>query len=186
MKSYDNIEKLINDHLDELNQAEPPAGHFERFESRLKAEKKVKKINWSLVGKVAATVVFAFLAVNQARMWFTPKEKAPVTLASISPEYAEVEFFYTSSIQNGIESWQKLTDSGIISETENEIMQQELKEFERRYEEIQNEFQANPNDERVIHAMLTYYQAKLNVITMIVNKLQDVKQQKTISHETEV
>lgn len=186
MKPQDNIEKLIIDHLEELNQAEPPAGHFERFEARLAAQNKVKKFNWMMVGRIAAAVVFVFLAVNQARIWFTPDKKAPVTLASISPEYAEIEFFYTSSIQSGIESWNQLAGSGIISEAENKLMQDELKEFERRFEEIQKEFSANPYDERVINAMLGYYQAKLNVITMIVNKLQEVKQQKTISHETEI
>jgi len=65
-------------------------------------------------------------------------------------------------------------------------MMQEFKEFERRFEEIQKEFEANPYDERVINAMLGYYQAKLNVINMIVSKLQEVKQQKNISHETEI
>jgi len=65
-------------------------------------------------------------------------------------------------------------------------MQQEFAEFERRYEEIRKEFEANPYDELVINALLGYYKAKLGVIEMIVSKLQEVKNQKNISHETEV
>jgi hypothetical protein len=186
MKPDDYIEKLIIDNMDELNSEEPPAGHFERFSDRLHAKSKVRTFNWQMVWKVAAVVVFVFLAVNQVRMWITPQQKETVSLAGISPEYAEVEFFYTSSIQSGIDTWNSLAATGVMSETENELMQQEFKEFERRFEEIQKEFEANPYDERVINAMLEYYQAKLSVINMIVNKLQEVKQQKIISHETEI
>ena len=186
MKPEDYIERLIIDNMDELNNEEPPSGHFERFSDRLQAERKIRSFNWQMVWKVAAVVVFVFLAVNQVRMWITPQQKETVSLAGISPEFAEVEFYYTSSIQSGIDTWNSLAASGVMSETENELMQQEFKEFERRFEDIQKEFEANPYDERVINAMLGYYQAKLNVINMIVSKLQEVKQQKNISHETEI
>lgn len=186
MKPEDYIEKLVLDNLDELNDQEPPEGHFERFETRLKEEGKVKAFSWNRVWRVAASVVFVLLAVNQGRIWLTPGEEDPISLANISPEYAEVEYFYTSSIQNGINTWNNLAAGGIVSEEENRIMQQELKDFEVRFDEIQKELEANPYDERVIQAMLEYYQAKLNVITLIVNKLQEVQQQKMIRYEKEI
>lgn len=180
------IEKYIRENAGEMNLQEPPGGHFERFEARLGLESRRRTINWQTVWRVAAAVVFVFLAVNQTRIWLLPEQGSQVTLASISPDYAEVEYFYTSSIQSGIDSWNSLASSGIVSEDENKVMQQEFREFERRYEDIQKELEANPHDERVINAMLEYYQAKLNVINMIVNKLMEVKQQKNISHEKEV
>jgi hypothetical protein len=180
------IDKMIIEHLDEMNLQEPADGHFERFEARLQPEIRRRTIRWNQVWRVAAAVVFIFLAVNQTRIWLYPQEKSAVTLAAISPEYAEIEYFYTSSIQNGIDSWNSLAATGLVSAEENQIMQQEFSEFERRYKEIQKELEANPYDERVINAMLEYYQAKLNVITMIVEKLMEVKQQKNISHEKEV
>lgn len=186
MNKEDYIEKMMIQHSDELNNQEPPEGHFERFGARLREEDKLRLLNWQTVWKVAASIVFLFLAVNQGRMWLTPAEPQPVTLASVSPEYAEAEYFYTRSIQTGIDSWNSLAASGIVSDEENIIMQEEFKEFERRFEEIQRELEANPYDDRVIQAMLEHYQAKLNVINMIVNKLMEIKQQKMISHETEV
>ncbi|HAX95889.1 MAG TPA: hypothetical protein DCY35_05130 [Prolixibacteraceae bacterium] len=186
MKQKDYIEKLVLDNLNELNDQEPPEGHFERFEARLKEEGKIQAFSWNRVWRVAAAVVFVLLAVNQARIWLEPEEATFTSLANISPEYAEVEYFYTSSIQQGINSWNDLAAGGIVSEEENRIMQQELKDFEVRFEEIQQEFEANPHDERVIQAMLEYYQAKLNVITLIVSKLQEVQQQKMIRYEKEI
>jgi hypothetical protein len=182
----DDLEKKILDNLDDINSFEPTAGHFLRFEEKLKSNPKVMHFNWQAVWKVAAAVVFIFLAVNQARLWFIPNEKTPATLAGISPEYAEIEYFYTSSIRSGMQAWENLADSGLVSEEENQMMQQEFREFEKKFEEIQAEFEANPYDERVINALLEHYQAKLNVINMIISKLQEVKQQKSISHETEV
>ena len=56
------------------------------------------------------------------------------------------------------------------------MMNAELSEFEEMYKTLQSDLASNPNDERVINAMLEYYQAKLSVINMIVNKLEEVKQ----------
>jgi len=186
MKNKDYIENLLTSRLEELNSEEPPAGHFDRFESRLMAENRIKVFSRQKVWQIAAAVVFVLLAGNQVRLWMAPEEKPVVSLAGISPEYAEVEYFYTRSIQEGIETWNEMAHTGLVPAEENQIIQMEFKEFERRFEEIQKEFEAYPHDERVIQAMLEYYQAKLNVITMIVNKLYEVNQQKESSHETKL
>ncbi|WP_167606575.1 hypothetical protein [Maribellus sediminis] len=193
MKEKDYIEELIANNLDALNDNEPFEGHFERFEAKLKAKNRTRKVSLNLVLKVAAVVVFAFLATNQAFIYFSPdsqglilnanKSKA-VTLASVSPEYQEVEFYYTTSINTGLEQWNALSAEGMITEDEEAMMQDELKEFERLYKNLQSDLAANPNDERVINAMLEFYQTKLSLITMIVNKLEEVKQQKNNHNES--
>ena len=145
--------------------------------------------------KIAAAVVFALLAVNQAYLYFSPGKQPSVfssfssdkiTLASVSPEYKEVEFYYTNSINVGLSQWNTLKNEGLISEEEEEMMQSEIAEFEAIYKNLQKDLAANPNDERVINAMLGYYQAKLSVINMIVEKLKEVKQQNNKSHETTI
>lgn len=186
MKDQDYIENLITGKIGELDNAEPPEGHFERFRDRLESENKAKTFNWRIVWKVAATVVFIFLAVNQVRIWMAPKEIQQASLTGISPEYAEVEFYYTHAINSGIENLNYLTDAGLISLAENKMIHQEFREFETRFASLQQEFNANPDDERVINAMIEYYQAKLNVINLIVNKLQEVKQKNNESHETKI
>jgi hypothetical protein len=186
MDEKDYIEKIITENLDGLNNMEPPDGHFDRFQQRLKEESKIKSLRWNTVLKVAAAVVFVFLAVNQTRLWLTPVNDKPVTLGSISPEYAEVEFYYTNSIHTGLENLNLLANDGVISKEENEMMQQEFSGFESRYKALQKELKAHPDDERVINAMIEYYQNKLNIITMILNKLQEVKQKNNKNHETEI
>ena len=191
MKAKDNIEELILNNLKELNDNEPMDGHFERFQAKLNKQNKTRKITFGLVWKVAAAVVFVLLAVNQANIYFSPGKQAKdsvvsnneFSLAAVSPEYKEVEFYYTNAINMGMDQWNNLKSDGFISETEQETMNTELVEFEERFKTLQTDLAANPGDERVINAMLEYYQAKLEIINMIVNKLQEVKQLKDSSGE---
>jgi len=194
MKTRDNIEEIILNNLKDLNDFEPMDGHFERFQAKLNKQNKRKLITFSLVWKVAAAVVFVLLAVNQANIYFSPNKlsenlainNTDFSLASVSPEYKEVEFYYTNAISVGLNQWNTLKDDGFISETEQDLMNTELTEFEERFKNLQTDLAANPNDERVINAMLEYYQAKLEIINMIVNKLQEVKQQKNRQHENNI
>jgi len=194
MKTKDNIEELILKNLETLNNFEPADGHFERFQAKLNAEGKRKRFNFTLVWKVAAAVVFVLLATNQAYIYFSSDKNGvfvnesnePITLASVSEEYGEVEYFYTSAINQGLNQWNALAADGFISETEQQVMNTELADFEERYKSLQHDLAANPNDERVINAMIEYYKAKLEIIDMIVNKLQEVKQQKNNNHENNI
>jgi len=194
MKEKDYIEEMILKNLETLNDNEPMEGHFARFEEKLKAQHKVK-LNWKSVLKIAAVVVFVMLAANQVSIYFSPETKgiaglimdkpdnSDISLASLSPEYKEVEFYYTTSINTGLNQWNELSKAGMISEDEQAMMDDELKDFENMYKNLQNDLAANPNDERVINAMLEFYHVKLSVITMIVNKLEEVKQQKNNHNE---
>ena len=194
MKAKDNIEELILNNLEGLNENEPMDGHFERFEAKLKTQHKKRKITFNVVWKVAAAVIFVFLATNQAFIYFSPNQQSPfynsrnnneVTLASVSTEYEEVEFYFTNAINVGLNQWNSLNDDGFISDEEQKMMDDELAEFEDRFKTLQTDLAANPKDERVVNAMLEYYQTKLSVINMIVNKLEEVKQ-KNSNHETNI
>ncbi|MFV0591231.1 MAG: hypothetical protein ACK5M7_07595 [Draconibacterium sp.] len=192
MKEKDYIEELIFQNLENLNDNEPMEGHFERFDEKLKKQNRKNKFNWSVVWKIAAAVVFVLLISNQAFLYFSPnqqglilhsREKSEITLASLSPEYKETEFYYKTSIRAGLNQWEELTKEGYVSGDEQNLMNDELSDFETRYKNLQKDLAANPNDERVINAMLEYYQVKLDVINMIVNKLEEVKQQKNTHYE---
>lgn len=192
MENKDYIEEIILKNLKELNDTEPMEGHFARFEEKLKQQDKKSRFSFNMVWKVAAVAVFVFLAVNQSFIYFSNDNRGifqnnnvpqGITLASVSAEYEEVEFYYTSSINSGLNQWGKLAEQGYISEEEQAMMSDELNDFEGLYKNLQKDLEANPNDERVINAMLEYYQAKLSVINMIVNKLEDVKQQKNSNNE---
>lgn len=196
MSEKDYIEKLIHDNLEELNENEPLEGHFDRFRDKLQKSKKNKVISLNAILKVAAAVVFILLAVNQALIYFSPERSLQteqtgydtqnMTLSSVSAEYEEVEFYFNNAINTGMSQWEKMVQEGLISAEEQKMMDHELSEFEGVYEKLQNDLTSNPNDERVINAMLDYYQTKLSVINMIIKKLEEVKQKRNTNHEIEM
>ena len=111
MKAKDNIEEIILNNLKDLNDLEPRDGHFDRFQAKLDAKHKTKRITFNVVWKVAAAVVFVLLAVNQGRIYFAPEKEnlaennAEFSLSSVSPEYGEVEFYFTNAISHGLTQW---------------------------------------------------------------------------------
>jgi len=183
----DELERLILNNCDSIQNDEPLEGHFERFQARLhKSEKPARKINFQFILKIAAVVVFALLVVNQTRIWLKPEKEQTLSLGSISPEYREVEFYYTNAIQVEMKQVEKFRNDGLITEAEKQAIEKEQAEFDQMYQKLLTYLQANPNDERVINAMLEYYQSRMNVISLIISKLKEAKQQKNEQNEINI
>ena len=174
----DHIEDLILGNLDKFEENEPLEGHFERFEAKLVKQQNKKIFTLRNIGRLAAAAIFAFLVINQALIYFGPRDKEITSLGAISSEYSEVELYYTSEIQSGLSQWDDFYKAGILSDKDNSVMESELKEFDTMMAKLQEELKANPNDERIINAMLEHYQTKLNLINLIINNLQEVKTKK--------
>lgn len=186
----DVLEKIIRENRNKLEE-DAPLGHFERFEAKLnKQHRKPFRTDRKFILQLAASLVFVLLLGNQLRMYFAPDHTSQpteiATLSSVSDEYSEVEFYFTSAINQGMSEWNKLIKDGYISEANQKMMTNEIKEFDRMEKQLQKELQANPDDERVIQAMLEYYQARLSVTTLIIDKLKEVKHQKITQNETEI
>ena len=181
----DLLERAIRDNK-EVFEEEPLNGHFDRFDAKLdKMHKKQKTMGWKTYLQIVASVLLVALIVNQVQSYLG-NEQEPLSLSQISPEYSEVEFYFIASIENNILAWNKLVSEGFISGEEQEMMNTEMEEFDQMYKELQAELQANPDDKRVVNAMLRYYHTKLSVTTLIIEELEKVKQQKLIKHETEI
>ena len=56
----------------------------------------------------------------------------------------------------------------IITPEQKDMLISELKSMDSVYVSLQKELKANPNDERIISAMIEHYQTKLEVMTYIV------------------
>ena len=99
----------------------------------------------------------------------------------MSPQYNEVEQYYVNQV-NLVEDEIK----GIqINENpeQKDMLMKELKDMDTMYEELQKDLKANPNDERVINAMIEHYQRKVEVMNYILTQLKDVKNDNQINEE---
>ena len=69
-----------------------------------------------------------------------------------------------------------MANEGIGLATEIVQIKHELSEMDSLFLNLQQEYKANPNDERIINAMIEYYQTKLDIVNTIKTDLENVKQ----------
>lgn len=181
LEEKDNIEKLISENRDLFQNETMPSGHIKRFESKLNKKNKTFFIPLS-PWLAAAAVILVVLLIPLLRESKTEESKG--VLSQVSDQYTEVEYYFTSSINNSIGQLDALINSGIGSENDRLMVQEEMLELEERHQQLLLDLKVAPDDERVIDAMIEVYRKKLELINAILNELQEVKKRKEQTYET--
>jgi len=65
------------------------------------------------------------------------------------------------------------------------LLMKEMSGMDSTYVSLQKELKANPNDERIINAMIEHYQTKLEVMSYIVNQLKTIRNENQNKKENE-
>jgi hypothetical protein len=179
----DKLDKLFNEQREAFDE-EPPEGHFQRFEARLDQYHTKKggfAVAWPFL-KVASVVIILLLSANLI-IHFLPGKAAKNQPLFANSELNETARFYTARINSGMSSLKQMAAQGIGSEQELKQVNKEMAEMDSLYSDLQKEYSKNPNDERVINAMIEYYQTKLNIINTIKSDLDHAKTIKNKKHE---
>jgi hypothetical protein len=171
-----NIEDIIRNNKDFFEEAEPSTGHFERFNRKLENRFQVNTIKRSIVPYLLRAAVVTLL-VTLSSLWtwdhFIRSGSSRMTLGQVSPQYKEVENYYVHQV-NLMESEIVNVDLKNNPEQKN-LLLKEMKSMDSTYVSLQKELKANPNDERIINAMIEHYQTKLEVMSYIVNQLKIIR-----------
>jgi len=171
-----NIEDIIRSNKDFFEDAEPSAGHLERFNRKLEKRFQVTSIQRSIVPYLLkAAVVTLLITLSSLWTWdhFIRTGSSRMTLGQVSPQYKEVENYYVHQVN--------LMEGEIVNVDLNNnpaqkaLLLKEMKGMDSTYVSLQKELKANPNDERIINAMIEHYQTKLEVMSYIVNQLKTIR-----------
>ena len=139
----------------------------------------------SLMLKVAAILILVVLSslwIIEKTGIITGKKQQPViTLKEVSPEYAEIEIYYTSAINNKLDELDKSSSNG--KELRVELMNKEFRELDSLYRSLHAELKVKQFDERIIDAMINYYRTKLEILNKIIEQVNYVKQLKNNEDE---
>ena len=179
-----NIEKLIRENRDHFESYEPSDGHFERFTARLEARcaaapKKVSVLPYLL----RAAAVAILVTLSSLWTWehvLSPKSKM-MTLGEVSPEYHNVEQYYVQQVN--------LMEDEIIAinidddPRQKDMLLRELENMDVMYEELKKDLKSNPDDERVINAMIEHYQKKVDVMNYILSQLKEINSENQVNNE---
>lgn len=179
----DKLEKFFDENMESFEE-EPLKDHFSRFEARLDhfhSGKKRTLKGWQFL-KIASVLIIVLLSADLA-IHLLPAKTLKNKLLYENTELNETANFYNTRINSGMSQLDQLAEQGIGSKQELLQVKKEMDELDKLYQDLQNEYSKNPNDERVINAMIEYYQTKLNIINRIKSDLENVKILKNKNHE---
>lgn len=169
-----NIEDIIRENKDFFD-AEPSDGHLERFNTMLELRFRKEAPKRSIVPYLLRAAVVTLL-VTLSSLWTWDNFLSPgskrMTLGDISPEYREVENYYVHQV-NMMEG--ELTNIELSSPEQKEMLVKEMKSMDSVYVSLQKELKANPNDQRIINAMIEHYQTKVDVMNYIISQLKSIR-----------
>ena len=179
------LDKIIHENRQSFDSYEPSEGHFERFEQKLaEFNKKKKSFTLGYVLKAAAVTILVVLSGLWVYDNIGVKTSEGIALSEISPEYGEVEMYYTHLVN---EKYREINQFQFLDSTQKVMLVHELSEMDSIYENLKQDLTTNPNDERVINAMIQHYQLKVEVMNQILSQLQhaqEINKQKSENHES--
>jgi hypothetical protein len=171
-----NIEDIIRGNKNYFEGAEPSDGHFERFSMKLEIRCQKNAPKRSIVPYLLrAAVVTLLITLSSLYTWdhFIRPGSSRITLGQVSPQYKEVESYYIHQV--------KMMEGEIVTLDYNNnpeqksLLVKEMKSMDSVYVSLQKELKTNPNDERIINAMIEHYQTKIEVMNYILNQLRTIK-----------
>jgi hypothetical protein len=170
------LDKQIQASRQQFDSQEPSPGHMERFEQKLNDQPSrslFSRIPYTLKAAVVLLLVAlsSILIYEQAQIYY--QNQRVLSLEDISDEFGEAEYYYTSLIDN---KSQEINRLNIDDPKQKEMLMLELEEMDKLFHSLQKDFQDNPSDKRVINAMISHYQLKLEVMSQIITHLEEVNQ----------
>lgn len=179
----DTIKELFDDLKGKFDINEPKQGHELRFLEKLNATvttsepKRKTGFNWRPVLAIAASIVICFSLFISLQ-----NQSEPADLASVSPELSEAQDFFTVTITNELK---KINEerSPLTEDIINDALAQ-IKVLETDYQKLKTDLTESGSDQRVIYAMISNFQSRIDILNTVLEQIEDVKQLKTKTNET--
>lgn len=179
------IDKIIQKNRQSFDTFEPGDGHFERFEEKLKVFNQNKKtFTAGYILKAAAIAILVVLSGLWVYDNIDARMNQGIALSEISKEYSEVEMYYTHLVN---EKYEEIDQFHFMDSTQKDMLIKELSQMDSIYDNLKEDLITNPNDQRVINAMIQHYQLKVEVMNHILNQLQqaqNINKQKSDNYES--
>jgi len=155
---------------------EPRFGHLERFQDRLKNPAKKKKsfsYKWMSVAASVILIVGFWLGAN-----LTNKT---LVLADVSTEMQEAEKFFVSTIKQELKTIEKFRNPTTERVIEDALNQ--LEKLDDKYQDLVKALNKSNNDRRVVYAMISNYQNRIEILQDVLTQTDEIKNLKVNSND---
>lgn len=187
MKTDNDLKELF-DGLD-FDIAEPAADHEARFLEKLRKQQPQKRganhnglITMWLPGlAIAASFLIAFLLFQGV---FTDPFSQQQDLASVSPEMRQTQDFYSSVIRTELAALEDQKSPETETVINDALRQMEI--LEKDYEHLKKDLGKSGQDNRVIYAMITNFQKRIDLLQTVLEKVESINTLNNTSHENNI
>lgn len=175
------LEKLFENHQGKFDTLEPDSGHFERFKNRVASKKVATRSASALFAKIAVAASIALLV----GMWIGNSYASKgLELAQVSTKMEETQHYFTTTIKKEL----ALVEIERNSETElmiNDALER-ITTLETKYELLTLELKESSEDRRIIYAMISNFQSRIDILQNLLEQIESVKELKKQHNENYV
>lgn len=177
----DELKDIISNNRSLFDVAEPSSAHFNKFKDLLAQEPKTKaSFTWLSILKVASVSILVILSsLYVGEHVFNLGKNIS---AYENEEYKEAKTYYVHQVNNQINQIEEMQN--LLSPEQREVFVAEMTDMDKMYKKLQKDLNTMPDDPRIIGALLSHYQMKIDILDRIIYDLQNVKQLKTQRHES--
>ncbi|WGD34358.1 hypothetical protein [Olleya sp. YS] len=179
----DNIEKKFSDLQDQFDVNEPNIGHQQRFLDKLnssKTQNNVASINtsyWKPLLAVAASIALIVTLTFNLKPDTIEKD-----LASVSPEMAETQHFFSNTINYELKKLNTVKSPETEKLVNDALLR--LEQLEHEYQTLKLNLKESGEDQRVIYAMITNFQNRIDLLQSTLLQIEELKTLKQNNYET--
>ena len=175
----DNLDNLFKNLENQFNIEEPNIGHFNKFEAKLKAHKSNSK---SKLLKFIATISIAASIILFVGIWIGSEYSSKgMELAGISTEMQETQSYFVNTIHKELQTIEKEKNN-----SNKKIINDGLKQLDKleiQYQVLTLELKESTEDKRIIYAMISNFQQRIDLLQSILFQIENVKQLKRENNE---
>lgn len=168
--------------------AEPSPRHEDRFREKLrKRPKKAKPQDkgvirmWLPVMAIAASFLVAVLVLQGI---ITNPFIQEQELANVSPEMKQTQEFYSSVIRTELAALQEQKTPETEAVINDALVQLDILEMD--YNNLKKDLGKSGQDKRVIYAMITNFQQRIDLLKTVLEKVNEIQTLKNTSHENNI
>ncbi|WP_298537318.1 hypothetical protein [uncultured Algibacter sp.] len=181
--SKDNLDNIFKSLENNFDIEVPNNGHEARFLDKLNNQNnelakvvKLKRTPWKPLIGIAASIallISVFIGFNQ--------HENVMDLANVSPEMAETQDFFTTSIDEELKKLKKESSPEVQVLIQDALKR--IKLLEKDYETLKVDLKNSGEDNRVIYAMISNFQNRIDILQNTLEQVNIVKQLKNTSNE---
>lgn len=169
------MDDFIQRNLQLFDADEPDQGHIDRFRNKLDAMKTVGRTGTKILLLRIAAVLLLGVVISYAafrEFGLIDKQMNKMSLGFPNPELYEAEQYYTSQLSIYYNNIQKLRFND--DQAEKAQVLQELSAMDEQVQALKYDLKQNPDDERIVYAIIHFYQVKIAMMDVIIARAQQV------------